>query len=533
MTFAKYLLRLKWRLVLFILMYGVQISALTIVSIFTGNMITALTNYQVNAFIKAALIMILATVLQLIMQTGSNIYQISLQRRLNNDIRTNITGNLINMPFSQYHSRSESVYTSWMTNDINTINNQGLRNVGYLIQASWQVALSIFVLLFYNPSLFLTTVVCAILLILVPMIYRKRLSAAAMQWSQENEKLTNRITDVLEGFNALFMANRLQVMVNKVKNASDDTGHAQVKYIQFNMATQFLINIVNLGSQLFLLVQAGFLAYHHVIPIGAVVTIHSVAGTTFSGLTLMSFALTTVKSVKPIFQKFEKATPSVELSKTPVSPLQHTVKLTHVSFAYPNSKNQIINDISLEFPAHQKIAIVGPSGHGKTTLLHLISGALHGYSGTISWDGHDYADLDSSSLRKQITYIDQFPYIFNESVRFNLTLGQEVSDAVINNAIKMAELTAFVSDLSNGIDTVLQHNGSDISGGQKQRIVLARGFVRNSKFIISDEGTSALDPKSGRAIENLLITLPDTTLIMVTHNLRSEVRQQLDQVLTI
>ncbi|WP_445622471.1 ATP-binding cassette domain-containing protein [Lacticaseibacillus paracasei] len=158
---------------------------------------------------------------------------------------------------------------------------------------------------------------------------------------------------------------------------------------------------------------------------------------------------------------------------------------------------------------------------------------MHGYNGTISWDGHDYSDLDSSSLRKQITYIDQFPYIFNESVRFNLTLGQEVSDAVINNAIKMAELTAFVSDLSNGIDTVLQHNGSDISGGQKQRIVLARGFVRNSKFIISDEGTSALDPKSGRAIENLLITLPDTTLIMVTHNLRSEVRQQLDQVLTI
>lgn len=173
MTFAKYLLRLKWRLVLFILMYGVQISALTIVSIFTGNMITALTNYRANAFIKAALIMILATVLQLIMQTGSNIYQISLQRRLNNDIRTNITGDLINMPFSQYHSRSESVYTSWMTNDINTINNQGLRNVGYLIQSSWQVALSIFVLLFYNPSLFLTTVVCAILLILVPMIYRK------------------------------------------------------------------------------------------------------------------------------------------------------------------------------------------------------------------------------------------------------------------------------------------------------------------------------------------------------------------------
>ena len=200
-TFRQYLFRLKWRFGVFILMYGLEISALTGVSIFTGNMITALTQFKVNAFVTAAIVMVVATIFQLVMQTLTNIYQVSLQRRLNNDIRTEITKSIAAMPFEQYHARSDAVYTSWMTNDVNTINTQGLRNVGYLIQASWQVVLSIFVLLTYQASLFLTTLVCAVLLITVPMIYRKKLSAAAAKWSQENEKLTNRITDILEGFN--------------------------------------------------------------------------------------------------------------------------------------------------------------------------------------------------------------------------------------------------------------------------------------------------------------------------------------------
>ena len=532
-TFRQYLFRLKWRFGVFILMYGLEISALTGVSIFTGNMITALTQFKVNAFVTAAIVMVVATIFQLVMQTLTNIYQVSLQRRLNNDIRTEITKSIAAMPFEQYHARSDAVYTSWMTNDVNTINTQGLRNVGYLIQASWQVVLSIFVLLTYQASLFLTTLVCAVLLITVPMIYRKKLSAAAAKWSQENEKLTNRITDILEGFNTLFMANRRHVMVDRVFHASNAAGHAQVGYIQFNMATQFLINLVNLGSQLFLLIQAGLLAYNRVIPVGAVVTIHSVAGTTFSGLTLMSFALTTVKSIAPICDKFAKAIPSPQKPKEPVNGLEEGIHLQDVTFTYPHRKEPVLKDVTMTLTAGKKIAIVGPSGHGKTTLLRLISDVLADYQGQITWDAQNYQKLDPRSLRDQITYVDQAPYIFNDTIRFNLTLGQQVADDVLQHAIEAARLTTFMAQQEQGLDTVLEHNGADLSGGQKQRIALARGLIRQSHVIISDEGTAALDPKSGLAIEKLLVALPKTTLIMVTHNLRPEIKDQLDQIVTV
>ena len=166
-------------------------------------------------------------------------------------------------------------------------------------------------------------------------------------------------------------------------------------------------------------------------------------------------------------------------------------------------------------------------------MLRLISDVLADYQGQITWDAQNYQMLDPRSLRDQITYIDQAPYIFNDTIRFNLTLGQQVADDVVQHAIEAAWLTTFMAQQEQGLDTVLEHNGADLSGGQKQRIALARGLIRQSHVIISDEGTAALDPKSGLAIEKLLVALPKTTLIMVTHNLRPEIKDQLDQIVTV
>ena len=204
-----------------------------------------------------------------------------------------------------------------------------------------------------------------------------------------------------------------------------------------------------------------------------------------------------------------------------------------VTFTYPHRKEPVLNDVTMTLKAGKKIAIVGPSGHGKTTLLRLISDVLADYQGQITWDAQNYQMLDPRSLRDQITYIDQAPYIFNDTIRFNLTLGQQVADDVVQHAIEAARLTTFMAQQEQGLDTVLEHNGADLSGGQKQRIALARGLIRQSHVIISDEGTAALDPKSGLAIEKLLVALPKTTLIMVTHNLRPEIKDQLDQIVTV
>lgn len=533
MTLKDYLFRLKGRFFLWIALYGLWVCFLTGSSIFEGQVITELTKFKVGPFLQATTFYIIANICEVALITTVNTYQHSLQRRLNNDIRTDIAQNFTRMNYPQYHQRSDAIYTSWMTNDVHTLNSQGVNNVGYLVQASWQIGVSAVVLFTYNPTLIISTFLLAVLLMTVPLIYRKKLSTAAAKLSQQNEHLTNQITDVLEGFNTLFMANRRQLIVHKIWHASDEAGAADYRYMKFDMLTQFIINVVNLAAQITLLVQAGLLAYHHLIPIGAVITIHNLSGSTFSGLTLMSFALTTVKSVRPILDKFTKAVVPAPPKRATVAPLQHAIQMANVTFTYSGKNSPTLQKFNLTVPVNQKVAIVGPSGQGKTTILKLLSATLPGYQGTISWDGQNYADLDANTLRNQLTYIDQSPYIFNDTILFNITLGNPIDDAELQQVITASRLDTFINGQPQGLTTILEHNGANISGGQKQRIALARGLIRHSKIIISDEGTAALDPKNALAVENLLVTLPNTTLIMVTHNLRDEIKTRIDQIVTL
>lgn len=533
MTFMDYLRRLKWRFWVWVGLYILLIFGITGTSVFNGNAITALTKFNVQGFLHAAGWYAAATILEVTMSVGTVIYQYHLQRLLDNDIRSDIAANFTQMTYPQYHQRADAVYTSWLTNDINTLNTHGLTFVGYIIQASCQVTVSVAVLVTYHVSLLITTAISAVFLLTVPLIYRQKLSAASAKLSERNERLTDQITDVLEGFNTLFMANRRHLLVQRIWQASDNAGKAEFDYQRFDMFTQFVINVVNLTAQLALLVQAGLLAYRHAIPVGAVITIASLSGTAFSGLTLLSFGLTTVKSVKPIFAKFAQAVVPAPPKKQAVQPLQGTIRLADVTFHYPGNNVPTISHLNLTIGAHQKIAIVGPSGKGKSTMLKLLSAILPDYQGQMTWDGQDYATLDPDTLRNQLTYIDQAPYIFNDTIRFNITLGQAVSDSDLKHAVAASQLTDFVAAQPQGLDTVLAHDGTTISGGQKQRIALARGLLRQSKIILSDEGTAALDPENAVAVERLLVTLPDTTLIMVTHNLRDEIRPALDQVITL
>ncbi len=332
MTFFQELLRLKWRLVTYIGLYGLMTSALTATAILSGNAMTALTHFHRTMFIEAALLLVMVTITQLALATLTNIDQFVLQRHLNNNIRRQLVANIAKMSYLTYHRRTDAVYTSWLTNDMNTINQQGLRYFSYMIQAIWQVLLSAIVLVNYQISFLPTVTLAATALLIVPLLYRKRLARAAAEFSHQNERLNKKISDVLAGFDTLLMANRQTLLINRITHASDETGQANLHYMQFDMFTQFLINLVNLASQLALLIQAGLLAYQHQLAVGAVVTIYSLGGSTFSGLTLLSFSLTTLKSVKPIFKKFGAAAITLPSTGQKIGPLAHALKIKQLGF---------------------------------------------------------------------------------------------------------------------------------------------------------------------------------------------------------
>ncbi len=185
------------------------------------------------------------------------------------------------------------------------------------------------------------------------------------------------------------------------------------------------------------------------------------------------------------------------------------------------STNQIFDDLSFKIEPNTTVAFVGKSGSGKTTILNLMSKMYEVDGGEVLIDDVNINDFDKYSLRKTISLVNQFPYIFDMSIKENLLLAkQDATDEEIEKAIKDASLSEFVSTLHEGLDTIVGESGIKLSGGQKQRLAIARALLRNSSIIIFDESTSSLDNFTQEDIKNSIDALKGkSTIVIVAHRL--------------
>ena len=163
-------------------------------------------------------------------------------------------------------------------------------------------------------------------------------------------------------------------------------------------------------------------------------------------------------------------------------------------------------------------------------MTKLILGLLPDYTGCVAYGASEQREIELESLYDQVAYVDQQVYLFQDTVRFNITLGRSFTDEEVMNVIRICRLEEFVKALPDGLDTVILENGKDLSGGQRQRIALARSLIRKVRYLILDEGTSALDEKNAREIEDALLAQRDLCVILVTHHLREEARNRLTAV---
>lgn len=207
------------------------------------------------------------------------------------------------------------------------------------------------------------------------------------------------------------------------------------------------------------------------------------------------------------------------------------INFEHVHFAYA-TQQRLFNDFSLQIKAGEKIALVGQSGSGKTSLTKLLFRFVEPQSGGILFDGINSRDFTLASLREQITLIPQQPELFHRSVRDNITLGSSISDSDLENVARKAQSLEFIQQLAHGFDTQVGERGVKLSGGEKQRIAIARAFLENAPIVVLDEATSALDSLTEQKIQRAIFDLlKDKTAIVIAHRLSTILR--MDRIIVL
>lgn len=522
----KYLLMNKWENIINLL----GIILVSLLSVTTAVLLTFSTNAifkgNINLFIKWSTINLIAWLLLVIASHYQTVYQEKLIQKMNNQIREKLSCHIKNVAYSEYHKLTDGQYISRYTSDINTIENSGFKNFYSLVSSILNIIFSSVALLAYHYILLIVIIILALIMIFLPSIFSGSLQKITILMSQENENYTSKIKDILGGFDVFFYAGRQIKIVSLIRQQSQAYANQKIAYVRRNSSISGVIGFLNIASQMSVDLTTGFLAIIGVVEFGAISTTGNLASTIFNSLANLSNQIMQVKSTAAIFDKFKFEEKYTE--KEVVNNMVFSSKIEIKNLSYSYGKKDVLKKVNMTIEHGKKYALIGESGSGKSTLLKILAGQITDYTGNIYIDGENIKELQKKALTSNIQYIDQTVYLFNDSIKNNLTLWNEVGTEKIKQVIKKAKI-----DFIESINDFVSENGRNFSGGQKQRMALARGFLEEKKIILMDEGTSSLDEETASVIENSLLEDKSSTLLMVTHKLNDLSKVNFDSILNI
>lgn len=330
---------------------------------------------------------------------------------------------------------------------------------------------------------------------------------------------------------------------DEITKFSDDSSalvDLGIQNSKLNAASEALMNMLKSMAQLTIIFAGGYMAVFHVgnVTPGLLIQFILMQGqlyTPFEWLNEMQLIIANAMGATDrVFSIFDTE-PEVADSPNavPASHFKGEIDFEHVAFTYNGSIQPVFTDLNLYVPARTTLALVGPSGGGKTTVTSLLDRFYEWDSGNIRIDGRDIREYTIYSLRNQIGLVPQEPILFSGSVEDNILYGRPTaSSEEVREAAKKAYAADFIETMDDGYDTLLGERGVRLSGGEKQRISIARAFLKDPAIIVLDEATSALDSESERIVQQALDELMrDRTTLIIAHRL-STIRRA-DQIAVI
>ncbi|GEO64330.1 ABC transporter ATP-binding protein [Companilactobacillus nantensis] len=481
-------------------------------------------NINLTKVMHIVVMLALIYVAAAILSYGQGFIMATITQKFTQKLRTKITEKINNLPLQYFDTHNEGDTLSRVTNDLDTVGQSLNQSLGILVSAVTLLIGSIVMMFTTNATLGLTAVLSVLLGFVLTLVLITR--SQKYFYNQQNKlaDVSSYLEEIYTGHAVVKTYNYTNQAKAEFNQLNDDLQDNVWKSQFLSGIMQPLMNFIGNFGYVMVSVVGAILVLNGHITIGVIVAFMIYVRLFTQPLSQITQAFSSLQSAQAAMNRVfgflnETEVVDEDNEKQALSGTKGNVEFDDVEFGYlPDQK--IIKDFSLQAKAGQKIAIVGPTGSGKTTTVNLLMRFYDMNSGKIKIDGVDITKMKRSEVRKQFDMVLQDAWLFEDTVRNNLVYNQTgVTDEQIKAATKAVGLDHFIETLPNGYDTVL-NDAVSLSVGQKQLLTIARALIRNAPMLILDEATSSVDTRTEEQIQQAMdILMKNRTSFVIAHRL--------------
>ena len=434
---------------------------------------------------------------------------------------------------STFSDENTSRYISALTNDAVCIETNYLAKIFTLLTKSVSFVGGLVMMLLYSPLLTGFALLLSLVPLAVSVLCGNRLARMETEVSRQNESFVAMTKDLLSGFSVVKSFKAEAEVVARFCRRNEELEETKGRRRRMEEVITMLGTGAGIVAQLGVFLFGAYLA----------VTKQGVTpGVVIVFLPLMSFVVDPIGSVPPILANRRAAVAlidkladavgkNVRESGEQMDPvLRDGITIDHLTYGYHESA-PVLNDVSVRFEAGKSYAIVGTSGSGKSTLVNLLMGSSNDYQGSIRFDQRELRTIAAESLYGLVSVVQQNVFIFDDTIRNNITMFRHFDEKLVQQATEKAGLTPLLAE--RGEDYICGENGSGLSGGERQRISIARCLLRQTPVLLIDEATAALDAATAYSVSAAILAIEGLTRIVVTHRLEEPLLRKYDEILVL
>jgi ABC-type bacteriocin/lantibiotic exporter with double-glycine peptidase domain len=495
-----------------------------------SSLFGAIAHVEMNTFIWIVIFGLIYIFVEMGLYITSRVLRISYMRDTILDVRIHAFDKILNSSYKHFSKKSKDVYISNLVNDVNNFETNFFINFLNFIVSGGLYLVSVIIMAFLDPLLALIMIFSSIMIFLITRTFQKKTGSLQKQLSTDNEAFTINTSNTFNGLEILKLNNIENKFIEKSVNSINKVEKSKFRF-RFLNETQRTITyslgyLTSMGALIYLLINAkGDINYSNIF---FLVSISN--NITFAFPDIFP-RLNVILSSREIYNKITSLETEIKaVDKQNQFLFNDEIQIKNLTFSFGDK--EVFSNAECVIKKGKKYLIKGPSGVGKSTLIKLLSMTYDDYIGTIEVDGVDLKTIKESSFSDNVAFIYQDVFLFEDTIKNNISLYKDLDDTIIDSSIRKAGLSEFVNSKKAGINDLISENGKNLSGGERQRVSIARAIAKQAGILFIDEGTSSVNEDLGKSIEETFLSL-DGTVLSISHRYYKGVTDQYDFVLEI